>query len=29
MTGLELSSASLRNWNAGMLEYCNNGMAPL
>jgi hypothetical protein len=25
---LELSFASLRNWNDGMLEYWNNGMAP-
>jgi hypothetical protein len=24
----ELSSASLRNWNDGMLEYWNIGMAP-
>jgi len=25
---VELSSASLRNWNDGMLEYWNNVMAP-
>jgi hypothetical protein len=25
---VELSSASLRSWNDGMLEYWNNGMAP-
>jgi hypothetical protein len=24
----ELSSASLRNWKDGMLEYWNDGMAP-
>jgi len=23
---IELSSASLRNWNVGMLEYWNNGL---
>jgi len=23
--GLELSSASLRNWNSGIMEYWNNG----
>ena len=27
-SGKELSSASLRNWNDGMLEKWNNGMAP-